>query len=321
MRLKINRGAAIRKKRDWKYFFVNRILMNWQVYIMILPVVIFYALFNYAPMYGIALAFKDYLPNKGILGSDNVGWENFRLLFANPQFGRAIRNTLVISALKLVFFFPVPIVLSLLLNEMHHAKFKKSIQTAIYLPNFISWVIIGGLVRQLLATSGGMVNNIITALGGKNIPFLTTSAYFYPILILCEIWHGAGWGTIIYIAALSGVSPTFYEAATIDGAKRLRLMWSISLPCILPVIIVMLLMQIGNVMNAGFDPVFNLYNTTVLNVADIIDTLVYRLGLGDTNYEQSTALGLFKNVINFVLLIGANVFAKKLSGYSMYSFD
>ena len=300
---------------------LRRMRLNWQIYVMAIPVIVFYVIFSYVPMYGIVLAFKDYLPKDGILGSVNVGWKHFETLFANPSFSRSIKNTLVISALKLIFCFPVPVLFALLLNEFQHRKFKKAIQTMIYLPNFISWVIIGGLVRQLFATSGGMINNIITALGGSNVPFLTKSSYFYPLLLFCEIWHSAGWGTIIYIAALSGVDPTLYEAARIDGAKRFRLMWNISVPTILPVVVVMLLLQIGGMMNAGFDSIFNLYNKTVYDVADIIDTLVYRLGLSENNYELSTARGLFKNVINFVLIMGANLLAKKISGYSMYSFD
>ena len=300
---------------------ISKIVRSWQIYVMLLPVLLGLIVFSYVPMYGIVIAFKDYLPSKGILGSESVGFKHFEELLSDPFFPRAIRNTLTISSLNLVFSFPVPIILSLLLNEFRHARFKKWIQTAIYLPNFISWVIIGEFARQLFQPDGGIVNNIIKACGGTPINFLTSSEWFYPILIILSNWKGSGYGTIIYLAALSGIDPNLYEAARIDGASRARMMWSISVPVILPIVIVMLLMQVGNIMNAGFDPIFNLYTKAVYNVADIIDTLVYRRGLLENRYEMSTAVGLFKNVINFILLMLANYFSKKISGYSMYSFE
>lgn len=324
------RGAEALRSREkaprtkvWlkKHPKIRKALRGWELYLMLLPVVVFYLVFNYVPMYGILLAFKDYLPKYGILGSEWVGLKHFQEFFANPSMTRAIKNTLVISSLKIVFCFPVPVIFALLLNEFQHTGYKKWIQTTIYLPNFISWVIIGGLVRQLFATSGGLVNNLIEAFGGKSVAFLTTPSAFYPLLICLEIWKGSGWGTIIYIAGVSNIDPTLYEAAIIDGAGRFRRMWSITLPCILPIIVVSFINTIGGIMNAGFDPIFNLYNKTIYEVADIIDTLVYRLGITEGNYEMSTAIGLFKNVINFCLVIFTNIATKKITGYSMYSFD
>ena len=300
---------------------LRSIIKNRYIYLMLLPVVAFYVIFSYVPMYGIVLAWKNYRHTMGILGSPWVGWENFEVVFRNAGMVPAIRNTIVISLLKLVICFPAPIILALLLNEVTSRIFKRSAQTIVYLPNFISWVIIGGLVKTMFAIDDGLVNNILEAMGIGRINFLLDSRYFYFLLIGSELWKSTGWGTVIYIAAISGIDPTLYEAAKIDGCKRFGLVRFITFPCILPIIAVMLIMQISNIMNAGFDSVYNLYNKTVYDVADIIDTLVYRLGVSDGEIEQSTAVGLFKNVINFILLLTGNWLTKKMCGYSMYSLD
>lgn len=300
---------------------LRSIIKNRYIYLMLLPVVAFYVIFSYVPMYGIVLAWKNYRHTMGILGSPWVGWENFEVVFRNAGMIPAIRNTIVISLLKLVICFPAPIILALLLNEVTSRIFKRSAQTIVYLPNFISWVIIGGLVKTMFAIDDGLVNNILEAMGIGRINFLLDSKYFYFLLIGSELWKSTGWGTVIYIAAISGIDPTLYEAAKIDGCKRFGLVRFITFPCILPIIAVMLIMQISNIMNAGFDSVYNLYNKTVYDVADIIDTLVYRLGVTDGEIEQSTAVGLFKNVINFILLLTGNWLTKKMCGYSMYSLD
>ena len=300
---------------------IHRIKVNRQIYIMLIPVVLFYLLFNYLPMSGIVLAWKKYRHTMGIWGSPWVGWNVFKKLFAHPDMSRAITNTLLISALKLACCFPAPIILALFLNEFKNKSYKKTIQTMIYLPNFISWVIIGGLIKTALSYDYGIINNILAMFDGSRIQFLTTSKYFYPILILSEIWKSTGWGTVIYIAAISGIDPTLYEAASIDGCKRFRLMLHITLPSILPIIAIMLIMQLSNIMNAGFDSVYNLYNPVIYDVADIIDTMLYRLGVEKGQFETATAIGLFKNVINFTLLIMGNFITKRLSGYSMYSLD
>lgn len=309
--------AGLRQKSP----LLRSIVKNRYIYLMLLPVVVFYVIFSYVPMYGVVLAWKDYRHTMGILGSPWVGWENFEVVFKNAGMVPAIRNTIVISLLKLVFCFPAPVILALLLNEVTSRIFKRSAQTIVYLPNFISWVIIGGLVKTMFAIDDGLVNNVLEALGIGRINFLLDSKYFYFLLIGSELWKSTGWGTVIYIAAISGIDPTLYEAAKIDGCKRFGLIRFITFPCILPIIAVMLIMQISNIMNAGFDSVYNLYNETVYDVADIIDTLVYRLGVTDGKYEQSTAVGLFKNVINFILLVSGNWLTKKMCGYSMYSLD
>lgn len=290
----------------------------WPLYLMMAVVLAHYLLFSYYPMYGIVLGFKDYSPRKGIWGSEWIGWTHFRKIFAAPEFFRAVKNTFLISALKLLFCFPIPILMSVCLEEMGCKSVKKPVQTIIYLPYFISWVIIGGLVKMLFATGDGLVNQIIVGFGGTRKEFLTTSSYFYFILIFATIWKEAGWGTIIYTAAMSGIDVNLYEAAEIDGCNRFKKIVYITLPSIGPIILMMFVLAVGNVMNAGFDPIFNLYNKTIYDVADIIDTYMYRIGMTDGNFEQATALGLFKNTINFTLLLGANFIVKRINGYGIY---
>ena len=290
----------------------------WQVYLLLIPVVAWYLIFCYYPMYGVVLGFKDYLPKDGILGSEWVGFEHFQWLFETDGFTRALKNTIIISLLKLLFCFPAPIILSLFINEVQAKIFKKSIQTAIYLPFFISWVVMAGIIYNILAVNGGIVNNILVALGLERKSFMTDPNCFYPILLIAEIWKGTGWGTVIYIAAISGISPDLYEAASLDGCGRFKKMWYITLPSISPVIIMMFIMQIGNILNAGFDSIFNLYNVSVYSVADILDTYAYTIGIGQGLVEKGTALGLFKAVINFVILLASNAIIKKITGQGLY---
>ncbi|MGN1100155.1 MAG: ABC transporter permease [Christensenellales bacterium] len=306
-------GNAAKRKT-----LLRKMKQNWEIYVMMIPVVIFFLVFSYYPMYGIVLAFKYYLPSKGILGSEWVGLKHFEWLFTAPEFFRAFKNTLIISAIKLVFNFPVPIILALFLNEVANPRLKKGIQTAVYLPYFISWVIIGGIVYTLLSVNGGVVNNILMSLGLERVNFLTNDRYFYVILVLTEIWKGAGWGSVIYISAISSVSPELYEAATVDGCGRFRKMWNITIPCIMPIIVVMFILAVGNVMNAGFDQIFNLYNTAIYNVSDILDTYTYRIGISQGLVEKGSAIGLFKTVINFILLLTANAVVKRINGEGIY---
>ncbi len=299
---------------------LTKIFRSKELYLMILPVMIFFIVFAYVPMYGIIIAWKDYLPKKGIIGSEFVGWKWFEMFFKTPEMLRALKNTLVISSLKILICFPAPIILALLVNEVKHEKFKKVIQWAIFLPYFINWVVIGGIVKQMLAYDDGLINNILAFFGHERVAFLLQSKYFYVILIIAELWKGVGWGTIIYNAGISGIDKNLYDAAKIDGCGRFRLVISVTLPSILPLITVMLIMQIGNLMNSGFDSVYNLYNDAILDVSETIDTLVYSKAQKQY-YELSTAVGLFKNVINFILLIFANKVTKRINGYSMYSLD
>lgn len=306
---------------DRKKFIHRSVRKYWPLYLLLIPVITWFLIFCYYPMYGIIIAFKDYSPRLGILGShwaENNGLQHFIWLFNTNGFTRALKNTVIISLLKIVFCFPIPIILSLFLNELRIPKLKKSIQTAIYLPFFISWVVIGGIVYDLLAVNGGIINNIRLLLGLDRVSYMTEAGNFYVILLLSEIWKGAGWGTVIYIAGISGVDPTFYEVAAIDGAGRFKCMWYITIPCISPIIITMFILQVGNILNAGFDSIFNLYNASVYSVADILDTYAYRIGISEGLVEPATALGLFKAAINFVLLLICNKVVALMTGHGLY---
>ena len=256
------------------------------------------------------MAFKDFKMFSGLISSKWVGLLHFRTLIESDTFLEVLRNSLYISFYKLVFNFPVPIILALLLNEIRHIAYKRTVQTIVYLPYFLSWVIIAGLVINLLSPADGVVNMIIKAFGGESISFLNKSEYFRTIIVLSDMWKSSGWGTIIFLAALAGVDPELYEAAKIDGAGRLRRIYHIMLPCIKNTIFVMLLLRIGNIMNNGFEQVFLLGNPMTLDVADIFETYVYRIGLVELKYDYSTAVGLFKSMISFVLLLIANTISK-----------
>ncbi|MBW7454934.1 ABC transporter permease [Paenibacillus sepulcri] len=278
--------------------------------LFLLPAVVWYVIFYYIPMYGVTIAFKDFSVMKGIIGSPWIGFTHFERMFDSPDFSRVLRNTLIISFLKLIFVYTSGLVLALLLNEVFHGRFKKIIQSITYLPHFLSWVIIGSIMVELLSPSG-LVNEIIVLLGGKPIFFLASGKWFVPTLIASDVWQSVGWGSIIYLAAIAGVDQQIYEAATIDGAGRFKRMWHVTLPSIANVIVIMMIFNVGNIMNAGFDQIFNLYNPAVYAVGDILDTYVYRVGLVQMNYSFSAAVGLFKNVIALGLVLLVNRLARK----------
>ncbi|MDF2958524.1 MAG: binding-protein-dependent transport system inner rane component [Paenibacillus sp.] len=287
-------------------------LKYWDLYLMVLPALLFLVIFKYVPMYGVVIAFKDYNIIQGVFNSKWVGLQHFRELFAFDEFPKVVRNTLVISLMKLVIGFPAPILLALLLNELRLVRFKRAVQTVTYLPHFISWVVVGGIAVDLLSPNSGIVNKIIMALGFEPIFFLSDEGLFRWILVTSDIWKEAGWGAIIYLAALIGINEELFQAATVDGAGRLRQIWHISLPGIRSTIIVLLLLRLGHVLDAGFEQVLVMYHPTVYEVADIIDTYVFRVGLGSMQFGLTTAAGLFKSVIGCVLLVLANYFARKM---------
>lgn len=287
---------------------------QYQLVLMFLPAAITLALFAYAPMYGLTIAFKDFVLLKGISGSPWVGLENFRKLLTAPSFSEVFANTIKISFLRLIFGFPAPILLALLLNEVGNARFKKVVQTISYLPHFLSWVVLAGIVIQILSPSSGIVNQIIVMFGGNPIYFVADPRYFVPMLIVTGIWKEVGWGTVVYLASITSISPELYEAATIDGAGRFQKMLHITLPALRPVVSIMFILNSGNLINAGFDQIYNLYNPAVYKVADIIDTYVYRRGLLDMKYSFSSAAGLFKNIISFALVLTTNGLVKVISG-------
>lgn len=288
-------------------------LRMWQcryLYMMLIPAIAAMMLFNYAPLYGIMIAFKKYKPLKGIMGSNWVGFEYFIRMFKEYTFLTVLRNTLWISFLKLIICFPAGVIFALLLNEISVLRFKKTVQTISYVPHFISWVVIAGIIRSFLSLDGPL-NQLINALGGEKVMFLSKSNYFIPILILSSLWQNMGWGSIVYLAAIAGIPAELYESAQIDGATRIQRIRYITFPCITPVVLVMFIMRVGHIMNAGFDQVFNLYSPIVYDVADIIDTYAYRVGLLNQNFSYSTAIGLFKNVVGVLLMLLVNYLTGK----------
>ena len=269
-------------------------------------------------MYGATMAFKDFNPMLGIWASPWVGFEHFEQLFALDKFYSVLWNTISISVIRLIFGFPFPIIIALMLNEVRSRRLKQTIHTAIYVPNFISWVVLGGIMVNLLSADTGIVNGVIKALGFEPIGFLADDRYFVGTMVVSMIWKTFGYNTIIYLAALTAVDPQLYEAATVDGAGRWSQLFHITLPCIMSTIVVMFIMRIGNLMQAGFEQIFVLYNPGVYGVADIIDTYVYRIGLQDGKFELATAVGLFKSVVNFVLIVIANKIARMAGEEGVY---
>jgi len=306
------------RKREGNGSGFRGYIKNYQLVLMFLPAVILLFIFCYAPMGGIIIAFKDYKLSKTIWSSEWVGLSNFIRLFSMPSFLEVLRNTVWISFLKILFGFPAPILLAVLLNELSFRRFKKVAQTISYLPHFLSWVILSGVFLQVLSPSGGLVNNLIVAAGHSPIYFLGDPDYFVGTLVITHVWKEVGWSSVIYLASLTSISPELYEAATVDGASRLQRIWYITLPSLMPTITIMLIMETGSLINAGFDQVFNLYNEAVYKVADIIDTYVYRRGLINMEYSYSVAAGLFKNVVSFALVMLANQIAKWLGGSTIW---
>ncbi len=282
------------------------------------PGMLYFIVFKYIPIYGLTIAFKDYNFADGILKSPWVGLDVFRELFASPSFWEVFRNTVVIASLTFAFGFPAPIILALLLNEVRSARFKKTVQTISYLPYFVSWVILGGLFLQFLSPSSGPVNYVIKALGGEPIFFLGDARWFRGVLVATGIWKSAGWGSIIYLAALSSIDSELYEAAEIDGAGRWAKMRSITLPSLAPVITIMLILATGQLVEDNFDQVFNMYNVAVYSVGDVLSTYMYRSGLEDMEYSLATAMGLFKNVLAFAIVLLSNAISKRINEFGIW---
>lgn len=301
------------KKRSFLLYLKD----NWQLYIMILPALLLLFIFNYLPMYGITLAFKDYNPLKGILGSPGVGLKHFQTLFGDTDFLKVVFNTLRISFLRIVCGFPVPIILAILMNEIRSSFYKRSVQTIIYLPHFISWVIISGILINLLS-SEGPINSLLKMFNIGSINFFGNSGWFLGTVIVSDIWKNAGWGTIIYFAAISNINPELYEAATVDGANRWQRIKNITFPGLVPAVSITLIFSLSGVLSAGFDQIFNMYNELVYDVADIIDTYVFRIGITDGRYGIATALGLFNSLVSLLLIMGCNKLIKKLGGVGIW---
>ena len=290
---------------------------NWSLYLLVLPVLIFYALFMYKPMYGAIIAFMDYKPAKGIAGSEWVGFKHFVDFLTGPYAWRLIRNTLLINVLQILFAFPVPIIIALLINEIQCRKYKKVVQTISYMPHFISLVVMCGLLVTF-CRSDGIFNDFLSLFGVERKNLLADASLFWPLYVLSGIWQEAGWGSIIYLATLSTIDPGLYEAATIDGANRFQRVLYVSFPGLVPIIIVQLIMRIGNILTTGFEKVFLLYSPLTYDTADIISTYIYRQGLELSNYSYGTAVGIFNSIVNLIILILANNISRKATEESLW---
>ncbi|MFC0330391.1 ABC transporter permease [Paenibacillus sepulcri] len=288
------------------------------LYLLIAPGVLFFVIFKYIPMWGVVIAFQNYSPFMGVMDSPWVGFDHFVRFFSNQDFYLLFRNTMAISLLNLVFFFPLPILLSLLLNELRSEVYKKWIQSVVYMPHFLSWVIIAGITFLLLSQSSGIINKMFVSLGFAKYDFLTNENNFWLLLTIQNIWKEAGWGTIIFLAAIAGVDPQQYEAAKMDGANRLRQAWHVTLPAIRSVIIILFILKLGHIMDVGFEQVFLMMNGAVSDVADVFETYVYRTGIQQGQFSFSTAVGLFKSLVGLLLVIGANKIAKRFGEEGVY---
>ncbi|OCA90214.1 protein lplB [Bacillus sp. FJAT-27986] len=298
--------------------FITNLIKYKFLYLMLLPGLLYFIIFKYFPMGGLIIAFQDYQPFLGISESPWVGFKHFIRLFTEPTFFTLLSNTLILFALNLFIFFPIPIILALMLNEVRIKMFKNAIQTVIYIPHFMSWVIIVSISYVFLTTDGGIVNEMLAQLGGQKVDFLTDGAWTRAIYILQIIWKEMGWSTIIYLAAVTAVDPQLYEAAKMDGANRLRQIWHVTLPAIRPVIIILLILKIGQTLDLGFEHVYLLLNSLNREMVEIFDTYVYTAGLKNGQLSYSTAVGLFKGLVGLVLVIGANKLAKKFGEDGLY---
>jgi len=302
-----------RRTRLWKVIWKYRYL-----YLLLLPGFIWYLVYRYMPMYGLIIAFKNFNFMKGIWGSPWVGWKHFEFLFSYPDFYRIVHNTLLLNIYELLFAFPMPLILALLLNEMRHMLFKRTIQTVVYFPHFLSWVVFGGIVIQLLSPNDGLVNQIRELFGLAPIHFMAESAYFRTIVITSHILKETGWGAIIYLAALTTIDPEQYEAATIDGATRWQKLFHITLPGIRNTIILLFILKIGTMLDYGFEQIFILYNPTVYDVGDVLSTYIYRIGLQGAQFSLTTAIGFFQSFIGLILIVTANHIARRFSDVSIW---
>ena len=305
------------KKKSYFSRLLENIKKHKGMYLIAIPIVVYYLVFAYYPMYGVQIAFKDYSPKKGIWGSEWVGFDHFISFFKSIYFGRVVSNTIKINLKNLIFGFPLPIIFAILLNELRSIKLKKCVQTLSYMPHFVSTVVIAGMIHQFTA-SDGLITGILTLFGFPAQNLLLNPDLFQPIYVLSDIWQGLGWDSIIYIAAIAGVNTELYEAARIDGAGRFKQIWHVTLPGILPTIITMLILRIGGLLSMGFEKIILLYNASIYETADVISSYVYRKGLVDQNYSFSTAVGLFNSIINLTLIITANKLCKRYTETSLW---
>ncbi|MBM7708256.1 ABC transporter permease [Enterococcus lemanii] len=317
MNKKIKQSTSSSSRSKWENTKIHIINNKW-LYIMTLPGLLYFLIFKYAPMYGVIIAFKDYVPFLGIHGSKWVGLQNFHDFFINPDFMRIMGNTLILSFLSIVISFPAPIILAILLNELSKAIYKRVIQTMVYVPHFLSWAIVVSITAILFSVNGGIITEIVRMLTGREINFLSDPNWFRPMIILQGIWKEIGWGTIIFLAALAGVDQEQYEAAIMDGAGRFRRVWHITLPAIRSTIVIMLILKVGSILTSGFDQIYLMTNALNRSVADVFDTYVYMMGITQGAYSYSTAVGLFKSVVGIILVLSTNKLAKAFGESGFY---
>lgn len=316
--LNTHKGRQTSSKRNRRTKWLSALRRDRSLYLLALPGILFFLVFKYIPMWGIVIAFQEYSPFRGIQGSEWVGLQHFTTFFANPDFVLLFRNTVAISLLNLILFFPFPILISLGLNELRNVTYKRLIQTVIYMPHFLSWVIIAGLTFLLFAKGTGLVNELFALWGWPRVDFLTNPDSFWIMVTLQAMWKEAGWGTIVFLAAMASVDTQLYEAARMDGAGRLRQIWHITLPAIRSVIVVLLILRLGDIMEVGFEQIFLMYNGAVSEVAEVFDTYVYRTGIEQGDFSYSTAVGLFKSVVGLALVVVANRLVKRMGQEGVY---
>lgn len=297
---------------------MKKLKKEWPFHLMLLPAVVMVIIFCYVPMAGISLAFLDYKPARGLAKAPFVGWKHFETLFSNPNFFLALKNTVIIAGWKLATGLAVPLALALLLNEIRKSWFKRLTQTLVYLPYFISWVLMAGIIIDIFSPTGGIVNRGLEMLGAEPVYFLGDNSWTRFTIVLTNIWKEAGWGTIIFMAALTGIDLNLYEAAVIDGAGRLKQMWHVTLPGIIPTVVLVGTLSLSNVLNAGFDQIYNLMSGVTMETLDIIDTLVYRIGVENGQYSLATAAGLFKSVVSCFFIVLSYKLADRFAGYKIF---
>jgi len=303
----------VKSKNSFRYSFKR----NREIYLMLIPIILYYVIFKYAPMFGNIMAFQDFRVTRGFFESDWVGFKHFKAFFEDVYFWRILKNTLIISVSTLMFNFPLAVTFALLLNEVKNLKFKKLVQTVTYMPHFISMVVICSMITSYV-TPTGLINSIITALGFDKVPFLTDPKYFVGVYVVSHIWQNLGWSSIIYISALSGIDTELYEAAAVDGAGRWKQTVHITIPGILPTMSIMLIMSVGSMMSVGYEKILLLYSPAIYETADVISTYVYRQGILGGSYSYSAAVGMFNSIVNFSLLTFANWFSKKVQGSGLF---
>lgn len=309
---------AAKKKEHWWIALGRNIKEYPLLYLMALPVIAWYAVFQYGPMYGLIIAFQRYVPSRGILDSQWVGMKNFVDFLSDPYFFRVLRNTLIINFYLLIFAFPSAILFALLLNELRTPRLKKATQTITYMPHFISAMVICGLAVDFFKSDGMLTTLLVSVFGVEKTNLLSVKGYFRPIYVVLQIWQETGWDSIIFVAALSAIDPTLYEAAIMDGASRFKRALHVTLPSIMPTIVILLILRIGNMMTLGWEKIILLYNQMTYETADVISSYVYRRGLIQFDYSFSTAMGLFNSIVNFILLILANTISRKVNETSLW---